>query len=265
MPLFSARRLFYMFLMMTLEEFAGAIRQSREIVVFTGAGISTESGIPDFRSPGGIWSRYRPVSFQEFISSEESRIEAWKRRVETYAVDKNAEPNIGHYFVQSLNEKGKLIGLITQNVDGLHSQSGLPEDKIVELHGSNRTIRCLECAKSYEPAIIMERLAGNFSSPRCDDCGGILKSATISFGQAMPERAMRQAQEWTEQARIFIVMGSSLQVQPAASFPVIARRNGAVLAIINREPTTLDEYASFTHHGAIGEFCQRFNSMIADG
>lgn len=251
--------------MMNLEEFAGAIRESREIVVFTGAGISTESGIPDFRSPGGIWSRYRPVSFQEFISSEESRVEAWKRRLETYAGEQNAKPNIGHYFVQSLNEKGKLIGLITQNVDGLHSQSGLPEDKIVELHGSNRTIRCLKCSKSYDPVIIMERLTGNFSSPRCDDCGGILKSATISFGQAMPERAMRQAQEWTEQARIFIVMGSSLQVQPAASFPVIARHNGAVLAIINREPTMLDEYASFAHHGAIGEFCQRFNSMIADG
>jgi NAD-dependent deacetylase len=263
--LFSARRLFYKFFMMTMEEFAAAIRQSREIVVFTGAGISTESGIPDFRSPGGIWSRYRPISFQEFISSEESRIEAWKRRLETYGVDKNAKPNIGHYFVQSLNEKCRLIGLITQNVDGLHSQSGLPEEKIVELHGSNQTIRCLECNKSYDPAIIMERLIGNFSSPRCDDCGGALKSATISFGQAMPERAMRQAHEWTEQARIFIVMGSSLQVQPAASFPVIARRNGAVLAIINREPTTLDEYASFAHHGAIGEFCRRFNSMIADG
>ena len=265
MPLFSARRLFYMNPMMTLEEFAEAIRQSVEIVVFTGAGISTESGIPDFRSPGGIWSRYRPVSFQEFISSEESRVEAWKRRLETYAVDKNAKPNIGHYFVQSLNEKGKLIGLITQNVDGLHSQSGLPEDKIVELHGSNRVIRCLECDKSYQPAAIVERLAGKFSSPRCEDCGGILKSATISFGQAMPERAMRQAQAWTEQARIFVVMGSSLQVQPAASFPVIARRNGALLAIINREPTTLDEYASFAHNGAIGEFCQRFSTLIADG
>jgi NAD-dependent deacetylase len=251
--------------MMTLEEFAAAIRQSREIVVFTGAGISTESGIPDFRSPGGIWSRYRPVTFQDFISSEKSRMEAWKRRLETYQVDKDAQPNIGHYFVQSLNEKGKLIGLITQNVDGLHSQSGMPEDKIVELHGSNRIIRCLECSKSYDPAIIVERLTGNFSSPKCDDCGGILKSATISFGQAMPERAMRQAQEWTEQARIFIVMGSSLQVQPAASFPVIARRNGALLAIINREPTPLDDYASFVHQGAIGEFCRQFNTLIADG
>ena len=250
---------------MTLEDFAGAIRQSSRIVVFTGAGISTESGIPDFRSPGGIWSRYRPVSFQEFISSETSRVEAWKRRVETYRVDKNAKPNIGHYFVQSLNEKGKLIGLITQNVDGLHSQSGLSEEKIVELHGSNRIIRCLDCSKSYDPAIIIEQLTGDFSSPRCDACGGILKSATISFGQAMPERAMRQAQEWTEQARIFIVMGSSLQVQPAASFPVIARRNGALLAIVNREPTPLDEYASFAHHGAIGEFCQQLNTMIADG
>ena len=261
----SERRLFYKILMMTLEDFAGAIRESSRIVVFTGAGISTESGIPDFRSPGGIWSRYRPVSFQEFISSEASRVEAWKRRVETYRMDKKAKPNIGHYLVQSLNEKGKLIGLITQNVDGLHSQSGLPEEKIVELHGSNRIIRCLDCSKSYDPAIIIERLTGNFTSPRCDACGGILKSATISFGQAMPERAMRQAQEWTEQARIFIVMGSSLQVQPAASFPVIARRKGALLAIVNREPTPLDQYAGFAHHGAIGEFCQQLNTMIADG
>jgi NAD-dependent deacetylase len=263
--LFSGWLLFYKFSMMTLEAFADAIRQSREIVVFTGAGISTESGIPDFRSPGGIWSRYRPVTFQEFVSSEESRIEAWKRRLESYQVEKHAKPNIGHYFVQSLYERSKLIGLITQNVDGLHSESGLPAEKIVELHGSNRTIRCLECNKSYDPNIIMGRLTGNFSSPRCDDCGGILKSATISFGQAMPERAMRQAQEWTEQARIFIVMGSSLQVQPAASFPVIARRNGALLAIVNREPTQLDEYASFAHLGAIGEFCQQFNTLISDG
>jgi len=251
--------------MMTREEFAGAIRKSREIVVFTGAGISTESGIPDFRSPGGIWSRYRPVTFQEYVSSEESRIEAWKRRLETRETDKNAKPNVGHYFIQSLNEKGKLIGLITQNVDGLHSESGLPDEKIVELHGSNRRVLCLKCAKSYDPDKVVERLVGRFSSPKCDDCGGILKSATISFGQAMPERAMRQAQEWTEQARVFIVMGSSLQVQPAASFPVVARRNGALLAIINREPTPIDDYASFVHQGAIGEFCRRFNALIADG
>jgi NAD-dependent deacetylase len=251
--------------MMTVQEFAAKIRGSDEIVVFTGAGISTESGIPDFRSPGGLWTRYKPVTFQEFISSEAARIEAWKRRLETYDGHKNAKPNIGHYFVQSLDQKGKLIGLITQNVDGLHSEAGLADKRIVELHGNNRRIVCLKCDKFFDPEEVMKRLVGDFSSPKCDACGGILKSATISFGQAMPQEAMRQAQEWTEGAAVFMVMGSSLQVQPAGSFPVLAKRNGALLAIINREPTPLDEYADFVHHGAIGEFCGKFGEMIADG
>ena len=251
--------------MLTLEEFGGKIRQGGDIVVFTGAGISTESGIPDFRSPGGIWTRYRPVTFQEYMSSEAARIEAWKRRLDGWEQYRNAKPNVGHYFIQSLDAKGKLIGLITQNVDGLHSKAGLPDEKIVELHGTNRKIICLECGRAYEPDTIIKGLVGDFASPKCDACGGILKSATVSFGQAMPEAAMRQAQEWTEQAEIFIVMGSSLQVQPAASFPVVAKRNGALLAIINREPTPLDDYADFMHQGAIGEFCGRFGEMIADG
>src|SRR4051794_28684167 len=220
---------------MTLEEFAGVIRQHSAIVVFTGAGISTESGIPDFRSPGGIWTRYKPVTFEEYLSSEAARREAWKRRLESHEAYKNARPNIGHYFIQSLNAKGKLIGLITQNVDGLHSVAGLPDDKIVELHGSNRKVICLSCSEEFEPEPIISQLVGDFASPKCDTCGGILKSATVSFGQAMPEQAMRTAQEWAEQADVFLVMGSSLQVQPAASFPAIAKRNGAALAIINRE------------------------------
>lgn len=251
--------------MVTLSEFAGKIRESDDIVVFTGAGISTESGIPDFRSPGGIWTRYRPVTFQEYVSSEAARIEAWKRRLDTHEALKNAKPNIGHYFVQSLDAKGKLIGLITQNVDGLHSAAGLTDEKLVELHGSNRQVVCLKCSCAYDPDEIIKRLVGDFESPKCDACGGILKSATISFGQAMPEKPMRVAQEWTEQADVFIVMGSSLQVQPAASFPVVAKRNGALLAIVNREPGPLDEIADFVHHGAIGEFCARFGEMIADG
>jgi NAD-dependent protein deacetylase/lipoamidase len=251
--------------MMTLEEFAMKIRESCEIVAFTGAGISTESGIPDFRSPGGIWTRFKPVTFQEFLSSEAVRIEAWKRRLETYEAHKNARPNIGHYFIESLDRKGKLIGLITQNVDGLHSMAGLPDEKVVELHGTSRKVICLECGKDFDPDEVMKRLVGEFSSPKCDACGGILKSATISFGQAMPPEAMRQAQEWSERAAVFMVMGSSLQVQPAASFPVIAKRNGALLAVINREPTPLDEYADFVHQGSIGEWCQRFNVLISDG
>ncbi|HZD39541.1 MAG TPA: Sir2 family NAD-dependent protein deacetylase [Terriglobales bacterium] len=251
--------------MQSLDEFAARIRESREVVVFTGAGISTESGIPDFRSPGGIWTRYRPIPFQEYMRSEEARVESWKRRLEGYENHKKARPNIGHFFVQSLDVKGQLIGLITQNVDGLHSMAGLADDKIVELHGTNRKIVCLKCAKSFDPDEVLQRLVGNFSSPKCDECGGILKSATISFGQAMPQEAMRRAQEWTEKAGIFIVMGSSLQVQPAATFPLIAKRAGARLAIINREATLLDEYADFLHRGAIGEFCQTLSSLIADG
>ena len=251
--------------MMTVQEFAAKLRESHEIVVFTGAGISTESGIPDFRSPGGLWTRYRPVTFQEYMSTESARIEAWKRRLETYEAHKNAKPNIGHYFIQSLDQRGKLIGLITQNVDGLHSETGLADEKIVELHGTNRKVICLKCNKFFDPDEVIKRLVGDFSSPKCDACGGILKAATISFGQAMPQEAMRRAQGWTEQAAVFMVMGSSLQVQPAASFPVFAKRNGALLAIINREPTPLDEYAEFVHHGAIGEFCARFGEMIADG
>lgn len=254
--------------MMKVEEFAARVRDSSDIVVFTGAGISTESGIPDFRSPGGIWTRYRPVTFQEYMTSEPARIEAWKRRLDGWEQYRGAKPNVGHFFIQALSLKEKLIGLITQNVDGLHSASGVPDDKIVELHGTNRKILCMSCTKEFAPEPIVNGLlaAGdNFASPKCDSCGGILKSATVSFGQAMPEQAMRQAQAWTEQAQVFIVMGSSLQVQPAASFPVIAKRNGALLAIVNREEGPLDAMADFVHNGAIGEFCGKFGEMIADG
>ncbi|MGZ8484753.1 MAG: SIR2 family NAD-dependent protein deacylase [Candidatus Binatia bacterium] len=250
---------------MKLDEFAAKIRESDEIVVFTGAGISTESGIPDFRSPGGIWTRYRPVTFQEYMTSESARIEAWKRRLDGWEQYSNAKPNVGHHFIQALSLKEKLIGLITQNVDGLHSMAGLADDKIVELHGSNRKILCMSCTKEFAPEPIINSLVGDFVSPKCDSCGGILKSATVSFGQAMPEQAMRVAQEWTAQAEVFIVMGSSLQVQPAASFPVMAKRNGALLAIINREAGPLDSVADFVHNGPIGEFCGKFGEMIADG
>ncbi|HEX2226020.1 MAG TPA: Sir2 family NAD-dependent protein deacetylase [Candidatus Binatia bacterium] len=251
--------------MLSLEQFAAKIRESNRVVIFTGAGISTESGIPDFRSPGGIWTRYKPITFQEYVASEEARVAAWQRRLETYAVTKRAKPNIGHYFAASLNVQEKLIGVITQNVDGLHSDSGLPENKIVELHGSNRKVVCLTCEKEFDPDAIIRNLVGNFSSPKCDSCGGILKSATVSFGQAMPQHAMRKAEEWTGKAEILVALGSSLQVHPAAAFPVIAKRNGALLAIINREAGPLDELADYVYHGGIGEFCQKFNTLISDG
>ncbi|MBI4491116.1 MAG: Sir2 family NAD-dependent protein deacetylase [Deltaproteobacteria bacterium] len=250
---------------MTLQEFAARIRACRNIVFFTGAGISTESGVPDFRSPGGIWTRYSPVYFSEFISSEAARIRSWKMKKETHELYKNVQPNIGHYSVRAFEERGQLLGLITQNIDGLHSLAGVSEEKIVELHGTDRKVICLRCGKNFDPEPIYETITGDFTSPVCDACGGFLKSATISFGQPMPAEPMKRAQELSEGAEIFIVVGSSLQVQPAASFPVIAKQSGALLAIINRDATPLDSLADFNSRGAIGDFFRQLNPLVADG
>ncbi|MFQ5949731.1 MAG: NAD-dependent deacetylase [Nitrospiria bacterium] len=250
--------------MMTLQEFASKIRGSRDIVFFTGAGISTESGVPDFRSPGGIWTKYTPVYFSDFIESEAARIRHWKMKKETHELYKNVQPNIGHYAIRAFEERGQLVGLITQNIDGLHSLAGVSDEKIVELHGTDRFIKCLNCEKRFEPEPIYRTIVGEFKPPTCDACGGFLKSATISFGQQMPVEAMKQAQELSETARIFIVIGSSLQVQPAASFPVIAKQNGALLAIINRDATPLDSSADYNFRGVIGDFFKELNRLITD-
>lgn len=251
--------------MITLEAFAAKIRQCRDIVFFTGAGISTESGVPDFRSPGGIWTRYKPVYFEDFVNSEAERVRYWKMKKETMDLYKNVKPNIGHYAIKTFEERGRLLGLITQNVDGLHSIAGVFREKIVELHGTDRQVTCLGCGKLFPGEEIYQSLVGDFSPPVCDPCGGILKPATISFGQQMPVEAMRRAQELSESAEIFIVVGSSLQVQPAASFPVIAKQGGASLAIINRDPTPLDPLADYHYRGAIGEFFRALNQMLVDG
>ena len=250
--------------MTTLQEFAERIRPCREIVFFTGAGISTESGVPDFRSPGGIWTRYTPVYYSDFIENEAARIRYWKMKKETHELYKNVQPNIGHYSIQAFEKRGQLLGLITQNVDGLHTLAGVSEEKTVELHGTDRKVTCLSCGKNFEIDEILEEIRGDFSPPLCDSCGGYLKPATISFGQQMPAEPMKRAQTLSETAKIFIVVGSSLQVQPAASFPVLAKRNGATIAIINREPTPLDHMADFAYRGAIGEFFRELNPLIAD-
>lgn len=247
---------------MMLNEFAARIRGCREIVFFTGAGISTESGVPDFRSPGGIWTRYQPVYFDEFLNSEEARVRYWKMKKETHKLYKNVKPNIGHNAIAAFEKREQLLGLITQNVDGLHGLAGVSEEKIVELHGTDRKITCLQCGKEFDPEPIYARLPE--PPAPCDTCGGPLKPATISFGQPMPVEAMRRAQEWSQAAKIFIVVGSSLVVQPAASFPVIAKQGGAMLAIINRDPTPLDDLADFNYRGAIGEFFRELNPLLAD-
>jgi NAD-dependent deacetylase len=250
---------------MQLEEFAARVRVSKAIVFFTGAGISTESGVRDFRSPGGVWTKYQPVLYQDFLASESARVQHWQLKKATYELFKTVEPNVGHYAICQYEQRGQMLGLITQNIDGLHKIAGTSEEKLVELHGSDRLVTCLQCAKRYQPADVYENLGETFTAPICADCGGFLKSANVSFGQSMPVEAMRRAQAWSEQADVFVVLGSSLQVQPAASFPVIAKRSGALLAIVNRDPTPLDEIADFVHNGAIGDFFRRLQAGTSDG
>jgi NAD-dependent deacetylase len=242
---------------MELDEFAERLKRSKSIVFFTGAGISTESGVPDFRSPGGVWTKYQPVLFQDFLASESARVQHWWLKKATYELFKTVQPNVAHRAIVEYEKRGQLLGLITQNIDGLHTLAGVSEEKLVELHGTDRLVTCLTCGKRYEPADIYENLPEEFAAPICGDCGGLLKSANVSFGQSMPVAAMQRAQAWSEQAEIFVVVGSSLQVQPAASFPVVAKRSGALLGIVNRDPTPLDELAEFVDHGAIGEFFRR--------
>ncbi len=200
--------------MMDLEEFATRLRRSRAVVFFTGAGISTESGVPDFRSPGGVWTKYQPVLFQDFLASESARTQHWQLKKATYELFKTVKPNLAHQAICDFEKRGQLLGLITQNIDGLHKLAGTSEEKLVELHGTDRLVTCLECGKRYQPIDVYESWHDRLPTPACSDCGGFLKSANVSFGQSMPIVAMQRAQAWTEQADIFVVLGSSLQVQP---------------------------------------------------
>src|SRR5690348_14068532 len=236
-----------------IAELARAIGEARRAVVFTGAGISTESGIPDFRSPGGIWTRMAPIDFGEFLASEAARRETWRRRFAMEETFRAAAPNRGHRAVAELVRRGTAAAVITQNIDGLHQASGIPDERIVELHGNTTYAHCLDCKRRYELDALRIAFEGEETVPICDDCGGYVKTATISFGQAMPPDAMRRAEIETRAADLFIVAGSSLVVYPAAGFPELAKRNGASLVIINREPTGLDPIADLVLNRAIGE------------
>lgn len=234
-----------------IEQLKLMLAESERTVVFTGAGVSTESGIPDFRSPGGIWTRYQPIDFREFMSSEEARRETWRRKI---AVDKTvsrAEPNRGHRAIAHLVKQGKVASVITQNIDGLHQRSGIPDQQVIELHGNGTYAACLDCARRYELAEVFAAFEVNEQPPVCG-CGGFIKSATISFGQPMPLEAMRRAQMETSSCDLFLAIGSSLVVYPAASFPAIAKQNGSRLVILNREPTDLDYLADLVLNLEIG-------------
>lgn len=226
---------------------------SERIVVFTGAGISTESGIPDFRSPNGIWSKMAPIQFQDFVDSEDVRKEAWRRKIVIDRDMKVAEPNRGHRAVAQLVSSGKCFCVITQNIDGLHQASGIAQEKIIEIHGNGTYAKCLDCEKRVELDAIYEVFNRDETTPRCDNCGGIVKTATISFGQAMPEAEMERAGYAAESCDLMIAIGSSLVVYPAAGFPIYAKRSGAKLVIINREETEQDEIADLVINAEIGE------------
>ena len=232
---------------------AGLIEGARRAVVFTGAGISTESGIPDFRSPGGIWTRMAPIGFGDFLASEEARRETWRRRFAMEETFCGAAPNRGHRAVAELVRRGKVGAVVTQNIDGLHQASGIPAERVVELHGNTTWAHCLDCAQRYELEEVRRTFERDGTAPLCANCRGFVKTATISFGQAMPEAAMRCAETETIACDLFIVAGSSLVVYPAAGFPELAKRYGAALVIVNREPTPLDPIADLVLHRAIGE------------
>jgi len=236
------------------------IAGAQAIVPFTGAGISTECGIPDFRSPGGLWTKNRPIPFEAFMASREMRNEAWRRRFVMEESFAKAKPGRGHRALASLYRAGKIRALVTQNIDNLHQDSGIPPQDVVELHGNTTYAVCLECAERYELSWVKEKFqASGHHAPDCS-CGGTIKTATVSFGQAMPADAMRRAEELTKSCDLFLAVGSSLVVWPAAGFPLMAKRNGAALVIINREPTEFDEIADLVVRNDIGDALAPFIS-----
>jgi NAD-dependent deacetylase len=235
------------------------VHESRTIVPFTGAGISTECGIPDFRSPGGLWTKNRPIPFDEFLASQEARNESWRRRFAMEDRFGGARPGRGHRALASLYRSGKVPAVVTQNIDNLHQASGIAPEHVVELHGNTTFALCLDCSERYELTWVRGRMeAGNGCAPDCPNCGGFIKTATVSFGQAMPDAAMQRAQDLARSCDLFLVIGSSLVVWPAAGFPLMAKRNGARLVIINREATDFDEIADLVVQEDIGSVLEPF-------
>jgi len=235
------------------ERIAEAVRMIQEaakITVFTGAGISTESGISDFRSPNGVWERFRIITHQEFMASYEARVDYWKMKKELLQEMKNARPNSAHQALAALEKTGKLVCLITQNIDGLHQAAG--SKRVIELHGTNLKAVCLDCEKTWPIEEIEARLNAGEPAPVCA-CGGFIKPATVSFGQAMPEEEMIQALSCAASCDLFLMIGSSLQVQPAASVPREAHEHGAKLIFINRTETPYDGIATLLFRENAGE------------
>lgn len=236
-----------------INEASQLLKSTDNIVAFTGAGISTESGISDFRSPGGVWDRYRIVTYQEFLSSREARVEYWKMKQELFREMSGSRPNRAHNALAGLERSGKLKCLITQNIDGLHQDAGSSEDIVIELHGTNRKALCLDCGLTLPIEEVQKRLDSGEAEPRCEKCKGLLKPATVSFGQSMPEEEMLRAVEFARGCSLFLMIGSSLQVEPAASIPREASVAGAKMIFVNRTETPWDHLASVIFREDAGE------------
>lgn len=243
--------------MLQLKEIKSLIENSHQVVIFTGAGISTDSGVPDYRSPGGIWQKYEPVYFDQFMSDIHARRRYWKMKKESYEIYKKAKPNSHHLKINDWYKDGHVSGVITQNIDGFHYMAGIDKKDVVEIHGTDRDVMCLSCDFRVLASDIFE--SDDLEHPPvCPDCEGFLKPATISFGQSLKPEDLRRAHKLIEGSTVFITIGSSLQVQPAASFPLMAKNQGATSIIVNREPTPLDSIADFVFTGEISDFFSSF-------
>jgi NAD-dependent deacetylase len=236
---------------------AARLSASRAIVALTGAGLSTECGVPDFRSPGSPWRVHKPIGYAEFMASAEMRREAWRRKFAMDDLYRGVQPGKGHQALVDLAALGLLRNVVTQNIDNLHQASGLPADALIELHGNGSYAVCLDCGQRHELAPIRARFERDPEPASCEDCGGIVKSATIAFGQAMPEAALRKAVEAASGCDLMLVLGSSLVVQPAARLPLLAVSRGAALVIANREPTPLDDEADLVLRADLGSLLQQ--------
>ena len=236
-----------------VDRLGNMIAEASTIIPFTGAGISTECGIPDFRSPGGLWTRNRPIPYDEFVACADARDEAWRRRFAMESVFAAAKPGRGHRALASLYKAGKIPAVVTQNIDNLHQASGFAADHVIELHGNTTHARCIGCGQPYDLAWVKHRFEEAGNAPDCTICGDPVKTATISFGQAMPEDEMRRAAELAQRCGLFLAIGSSLVVWPAAGFPSLAKNSGAKLVIINNEPTHQDDIADLVIRNDIGE------------
>ena len=235
------------------------IKIARQTVAFTGAGISTESGIPDFRSPNGVWANNRVVYFDEFMESLDARYEYWRQKSEAHRDFAIAEPNITHRTLAQWEADGKLEGVITQNIDGLHQDAG--SRKVLELHGTAREVACLDCDWRDRVDEWVAKFLADDRVPECPNCRGRIKHATVSFGQQLVPETIRECAQWSATCDLFIALGSSLVVYPAAGFPEQARRNGAKLIILNRDPTPLDAIASLVVNAPLGEVFSALNEL----